>query len=174
MPFSPAEKTAPASNLSIFLRWLMNSWLINTMRTDGNENQRMGERTIYQKLAGLGNGSAVGSGGAERRRRPTAQPTSEINSNTEIHETRSANKANDGYAEIVVFFTAWTRKQRESWVLQVEDYSMFLKKDWNILDMNEQSLTNESEKFSSLRCIVTLTTSTTMPGSMQNIELYKR
>ena len=132
------------------------------------------QQVSSRKSKVYGRTGAGRSGGAERRRRPTAQPTSEINSNTEIHETRSANKANDGYAEIVVFFTAWTRKQRESWVLQVEDYSMFLKKDWNILDMNEQSLTNESEKFSSLRCIVTLTTSTTMPGSMQNIELYKR
>ena len=56
----------------------------------------MGERTIYEKLAGLANGSAVGSGGAERRRRPTAQRRSEIDLNTQIHETRSANKAKHG------------------------------------------------------------------------------
>ena len=105
MPLSTAKKAAPASYYRISSRWLINFWLINIKRTDGDENHRMGERTISQKFAGLANSRAVGSGGAERCRWSTAHPTSETDSNTEIHETRSANKAKHGYSQIAVFFT---------------------------------------------------------------------
>ena len=190
MPLSTAKKAATARNCRIFSRWL-----INIKQTDDDENDRMGERAISLKLAGVGNRRAVGSGGAERRRRPTLQPTSETDSNTEIHETRSAKKAKHGYSRVAVFFTTWTRKQRESWMSQVEtlkrdydqtklfrpeissrgicaieSYSMSLNKDWNMIDMNELSLTYESENLSSLRRIVTPTTRT-MSASMENIEL---
>ena len=96
------------------------------------------------------------------------------------------------------FFITWTTNYLTNRILQVETlkrdhnrtkpsrpeisseglctmeiYSSLARKYWNMFDMNELSLSCQSENLSSLRRIVTHTTAT-ISGSIQNIELEKK
>ena len=73
----------------------------------------MRERFIRRKLTGIVNRRAVGSGGAERRRRSTAQHASQADLETQLNKTRSPNETKHTYSKIAVFFYRMNEKWTE-------------------------------------------------------------